>query len=183
MLSRLSPFVRLAHDFPTPAFELKPRVINDHAFLYFKHGRGTFLNGRTQYPIAPGTLFLIRPNVEHSFQGRGSPFYMLNMHVDLIERPDSAAINLNQDRNDPHPPRPQDILSEEALPVCIAIRRPAVYERLFFCVHRLFQVGGQSSQPRIQIQAALLDLARVSLLRKCSSSRCRRALRSPSCRA
>jgi len=155
LISRLSPFVRLAHDFPTPAgFELKPRIINDHAFLYFKQGRGTFLNARTSYSIAPGTLFLVRPNVEHSFQGRG--FYMLNMHVDLIERPDSAAIDYQQRRDDPHPPRAQDMLSAEALPVCIAIRRTAVYERLFFCVHRLFQVGGQAS--RIQIKAAMLDL-------------------------
>lgn len=156
LLSRLSPFVRLSHDFPTPAFDLRPRIINDHAFLYFKHGRGTFLNGRDSYTIAPGTLFLVRPNVEHSFQGRGSPFYMLNMHVDPVERPDSATIHYDQRTKGPMPPPESDILSVDALPVRIAIRRPAVYERLFFCVHGLFTVGDQAS--RIQIKAAMLDL-------------------------
>src|SRR5690348_10396738 len=91
VLLRLSPYVRLAHDFPTPAFTLKPRRINDHALLYFKHGTGTFYHHREQFEIKPGTLFFVGPSVEHAFEGRGDPFYMLNLHVDLVERANSPS--------------------------------------------------------------------------------------------
>jgi len=96
LLTRLTPFVRLSHDFPTPAFSLPPRRINDHALLYFKLGGGTFVHGETEFEIQPGSLFLVRPTIEHRFDGRGAPFHMLNMHVDMVERPDSASIDIHQ---------------------------------------------------------------------------------------
>ena len=160
VLSRLSPYVRIAHDFPTPAFRLKPRWINDHALLYFKHGTGTFFHRGERYPITPGTLFFIGPSVEHAFDGAGQPFHMLNLHVDLIERPDSATIDYNQRPGSHSPPPKRDtfepLAKELALPVCIRIRRQAVYERLFFRVHGLFTLGDVAS--RLQIKAAVTDV-------------------------
>jgi AraC-like DNA-binding protein len=168
LLSRLSPYVRICHDYVGDPVELHPRVINDHAFLYYKQGEGNFVNGSDRYTIAPGSLFLIRPNCEHSFKATGSQFHMLNMHVDLVERSDSATVYYLQDPRDPKPPHKADFLSEELLPVCIPIRRTAVYERLFFCIHGLctseaalrsmpsFSAGNGAS--RIQIKSGMLEL-------------------------
>jgi AraC-like DNA-binding protein len=93
---------------------------------------------------------------------------MLNIHTDLIERPDSATISYLQDAKDPRPPHEDNILSEKMLPVCIPIRRTAAYERLFFCIHGLctsevalrsmpsLRTGNGAS--RIQIKSGMLEL-------------------------
>lgn len=158
LLSRLSPFVRLSHDFSTRAFSLPPRRINDHGLLYFKLGGGTFVHGDDSYDILPGSLFLVRPIVEHRFDARGAPFHMLNMHVDLVERPDSTEIDLHQSPGHVRPPLPQDVLDDgdAGIPVLTRIRQQAVYERLFGRVHGLFQLNDPAS--RLQIKAAMLDL-------------------------
>ena len=168
LLSRLSPYVRICHDYAGNPAQLKPRIINDHAFLYFKQGSGTFVNGPDRYAIAPNTLFLVRPNCEHSFSTASGPFHMLNMHVDLAERPDSASISYLQTPRERKAPPVSDFLSEALLPVCIPIQRTAIYERLFFCIHGLCtsevalrsmpSVSASNGASRIQIKAGMLEL-------------------------
>jgi len=158
-LSRLSPYARIVHDFPTGGFTLSNRYINDHALLYFKKGSGEFQYGRETYAIASGTLFFVRPNTPHGFICPPTAMYMLNMHFDPIESPQSAArhyLQLPPAKNAPPPDECIALDAPEAPPVCLRLRRPAIYERLFFRAHALFSLRDAAS--RIQMKAALLDL-------------------------
>ena len=58
ILGRLSPYVRLAHDFHPPGGShlLPRRRINDHALLYFRQGSGKFVIGGKTHAIAPGIV-------------------------------------------------------------------------------------------------------------------------------
>ena len=163
--TRASPYIRIAHDFPTPAFTLPPRVINDHALLYFKHGAGRFwVAGEKDFAIQPGDLYIVRPNVEHGFEGRGHPFYMLNIHFDLVERPDSRVVHYNRAVKVREHARAVESISARdkldsvhgALPVQMRIRNTAAYERLFFRVHSLFALNDTAS--KLQLKAAMIDL-------------------------
>ena len=156
ILRRLSPYVRLAHDFPTPAFTLSPRKLNDHALLYFKEGRGTFTLRRQTHPIRPGTLFLCRPSIVHGFQGQSAPFHMLNIHFDLVEHPGCEKIHYHV------PPRGQlarrrlEILDDAALPCVLHISTDATYERLFQRVLHFFLLQDRAS--RLYLKSAMFDL-------------------------
>jgi AraC family transcriptional regulator of arabinose operon len=160
-LAFVSPFIRIAHDFVTPAFTLLPRQINDHALLYFKEGGGTYTDSGETYPIRRGTLFLCRPRRLHSFVGKGSPFAMLNIHLDMVEHPDSEQVHYLYRPDDPAAKRRVAIISDKRgdpdyLPVMIPITNPAAYEQLFFRVHRLF--GLRDVRSNLQIKSAAIDL-------------------------
>ena len=135
----LSPYIRLAHDFQTAAgFVLEPRRINDHAFLYFCRGHGEADIAGKRSPLRAGTVLILRPNVPHSFQATGqTTFHMLNLHVDLVERPDSPTIRFHQEPGEQRQLSPKHILPADPrwpgyLPPVMELSRPEVYERLFY---------------------------------------------------
>lgn len=160
-LASVSPYIRIAHNFSTKAFTLPPRLINDHALLYFKEGTGTFTDAGVTYPIERGTLFLCRPRRLHSFEGKGSTFYMLNIHLDMVEHAESEQIHYLYRADGPDAKRPVAAISDKRgdagyLPTMIPIANPAAYEQLFFRVHRLF--GLRDLRSRLQIKSAAIDL-------------------------
>jgi AraC family transcriptional regulator of arabinose operon len=160
-LAAVSPYIRIAHDFLTPAFALPQRAINDHALLYFKEGSGTFTEAGVTYPIQRSTLFLCRPRRLHSFEGKGSPFYMLNLHLDLVEHAHSEQTRHHYRAGDSAAKRRVAAISDrrgdaDYLPTMIPIANPAAYEQLFFRVHRLF--GLRDVLSRLQIKSATIDL-------------------------
>ncbi|MBA2482718.1 MAG: helix-turn-helix transcriptional regulator, partial [Planctomycetes bacterium] len=160
-LAGLSPYVRSTHDFPTEAgFDLRPRVVSDHAFLYFKDGEGTFTVAGVDHPILPGTLFLIRPGVEHAVSPRsGSLYYMLNMHLDVVQRPGSDLLDGYQRPSAAYLRRiAPDILPDgpTGLPSVIRMPNPASYEHLFFRIHHHFAMRDPAS--RLRVKAGAIDL-------------------------
>ena len=156
LLRKLSPYVRLAHDFPTSAFNLPLRKINDHALLYFKEGHGTFSIRDKVHPIRPGTLFLCRPGVPHSFNGQGAPFYMLNIHFDLIEHKGCEKIHYHVSPRG-RLARPNiEVLSEDTLPSVMHLTLSASYERLFQRVHHFFLLQDPASL--LSLKGAMFDL-------------------------
>lgn len=162
-LQHISPYVRLAHDYHCPpGWGLPRRQINDHALLYFKRGHGTFLVGRKSYPISPGTLFVIRPDIVHSFVNSDpAPFHMLNLHFDLIERRGCSEIHYARPLGTPNPRRRLEVLSTnpesiDFLPVRMKIDQEAAYERLFQTNLNLFLLGDIVS--RLGLKAAFLQL-------------------------
>jgi AraC-like DNA-binding protein len=162
-LQQISPFVRLAHDYHCPpGWELPRRQINDHALLYFKRGHGKFLIGRKSYPISPETLFVIRPDVKHSFSSSDpTPPHMLNLHFDLIERSSSAEITYGRPLGTPNPRRRLEVLSTnpesvDYLPVRMKIDQAAAYERLFQTTLSLYLLGDVAS--RLGLKAAFIQL-------------------------
>ncbi len=113
-------------------------------------------------PIEPGALFIVRPDVAHSFTTNGSaPLHMLNIHFDLIERPDSEKINYGRPFGARNPRRRLEILPDIAvvpgfLPPRMKIDQVAGYERLFHATLRLFGPGDVAS--RMGLKAAFLEL-------------------------
>jgi AraC-like DNA-binding protein len=147
ILSRLSPYVRLAHDFHPPAgeFALARRRINDHALLYFRQGAGRFVIGGGTHAIAPGTVFVVRPDVPHSFDCTGGPVRMLNLHFDLVQRPGGDKIRFARPFHAKNPRPGLETLSEDPeaadfLPVRMAVVSTATYERLFHVILHAFSL-------------------------------------------
>ncbi len=162
-LQQLSPYVRLAHDYRCPpGFAIARRRINDHALLYFKRGHGTFLIGRDSHPVAPGTLFIIRPDIAHSFVGADPhPCHMLNLHFDLIQRSGCEKIHYDRKSGAPNPRRRLELLplnpkSADCLPIQMKIGHEAAYERLFHQVLNLFPLHDQAN--RLWLKAAFIEL-------------------------
>jgi AraC-like DNA-binding protein/quercetin dioxygenase-like cupin family protein len=163
ILQQISPFVRLAHDFHCqPGWELPRRQINDHALLYFKSGAGKFLIGSKSYPISPGTLFVIRPDVVHSFSSSSAePFHMHNLHFDLMERRDSSETNYSRLFGSPNPRRRLEVLSTnpeavDFLPVRMKIDQEAAYEGLFQTALNYFFMGDVAS--KLGLKAVFMQL-------------------------
>jgi hypothetical protein len=133
ILARLSPYVRLAHDFhPPPGFALARRRINDHALLYFRQGTGRFVLGGTSLPIAPGTVFLVRPDVVHSFACEPGPVQMLNMHFDLVQRAGCERIRYHRLFEAPNPRKEIETLGSDPratdyLPASMPVVSTATY--------------------------------------------------------
>ena len=162
-LDRLSPYVRLVHDYETsPGWHLPRRRINDHALLYFRRGRGTFVVGKRNYLIAPGTLFVIRPDVAHEVGPSViEPFHMLNVHFDLVERPDSSRTAYHRTWDRPNPRRRLETFVRErdarsGLPVRMKIAHAAAYEHLFQGMASLFALNDLPN--RLGRKAALIQL-------------------------
>jgi AraC-like DNA-binding protein len=157
-LQQISPYVRLTHDYHClPGWGLPRRRINDHALLYFQSGRGTFVIGKESHSISPGTLFVIRPDVAHSFVAAdAAPFHMLNLHFDLVERRGCTEVSFGRPWGTPNPRRRLEVLSvnpeaTDFLPVRMKIDQRAVYERLFQTVLR-------DVASRLGVKAALIQL-------------------------
>jgi AraC-like DNA-binding protein len=161
VIAALSPYVRNSHDFPTqPTFELATRAVSDHAFLYFKDGEGVFTIAGAQHEIAPGTLFLIRPGVEHAITlHAGRCYYMLNMHLDPVQRPGAETLNGYQRPTAAFLRRiAPDMLDEgpSGVPSVIRMPNPASYEHLFFRIHHHFAMRDPAS--RLRVKAGAIDL-------------------------
>jgi len=162
VLNTLSPYVRLAHDFPTlSGFYVHNRKINDHALLYFKSGAGTFTIGKKIYPIEPETVFIIRPNILHSLANtENRPFYMLNLHFDPVQRPDSTQTPYFRDPQMQPVARKASMLpvlpAADGLPWRMRLQTPHVYESLFFRIHHAFIRAGRARD--LAIKSAMIDI-------------------------
>ena len=162
ILEKISPYVRLAHDFRCPPnWSLARRRINDHALLYFKAGRGTFQLGQKNYPVGPGTLLFVRPDVAHSMAGSAAAFHMLNLHFDFVQHPGAEKIPYGRAPTAPNPRKKIETVAEKPgsvdfLPVCLQIDLAPAYERLFYVVLEAFRLRDPSS--RLRLKAAFLEL-------------------------
>ena len=162
ILARLSPYVRLAHDFqPPPGFELAPRRINDHALLYFRQGAGRFVIGGVSHVIATGTVFVIRPDVAHSFTCAPCPVQMLNLHFDLVQRAGSEKIRYSRPFDAPNPRRDLEILSTDPhaadyLPARMPVVSTATYERLFHVILHAFSLRDAADE--LALKGGLIEL-------------------------
>ena len=162
-LDQLSPYVRLAHIFRAPpGFILPKRKINDYALLYFKRGTGQFLIGRASFPISPGVLFVIPPDIVHTFApANAQPFQMLNLHFDPIWQPGCEKIHFARRPTAPNPRRDLKRLpvtgeASTKLPLRLEIHSPATYERLFYTVERHRQLPDQAS--RLVVKSAMIEI-------------------------
>jgi AraC-like DNA-binding protein len=162
ILARLSPYVRLAHDFQPPSrFALPRRRINDHALLYFRHGRGRFVIGGAAHAIAPGTVFIVRPDVVHSFACEAGLVRMLNLHFDLVQRPGCEKIRFSRKFGTRNPRRNIDMLGADPrapdfLPARMQVVSPAGYERLFHLILQAFSLRDPVGQ--LALKAAMTEL-------------------------
>jgi len=144
ILDRLSPYVRLAHDYhPAHDFTLARRRINDHALLYFRQGLGRFVIGRATHAITPGTVFVVRPDVPHSIACTGGR--MLNVHFDLVQRPGCEKVRYGRPFNARNPRSNLEILSSDPpapdyLPAQMSVVSTSTYERLFFVILHAFSL-------------------------------------------
>ena len=175
-LSLLSPYVRLAHDYHCrPNFVLPRRRINDHALLYFRQGRGKFIIGGHSYPIAPGSVFVIRPDVLHSFtSAKGEPMHMLNLHFDLVQKPGCEKIRFHRRLEDRNPRRNLETLSADPrspdhLPAHMKILHVAAYERLFHVILSAYPLRNLASE--LWLKAAMIELLSLLFRQKSVSSR------------
>jgi len=161
ILARLSPYVRLAHDFYPPGGRhvLARRRINDHALLYFRQGSGTFgLAGKT-HAIAPGTVFVVRPDVPHSFVCEDAR--MLNLHFDLVQRPGCEKIRYSRPFTAKNPRPGLDTLSTaphaaDFLPARLAVVSPTTYERLFHAILHAFSL--RDAADTLALKAGMMEL-------------------------
>jgi AraC-like DNA-binding protein len=162
LLARLSPYVRLAHDYqPPPAFALPRRRINDHALLYFRQGRGRFLIGGRDHVIAPGTVFLVRPDVVHSFTCAPGPVRMLNVHFDLVQRPGCEKIRFSRPMSERNPRGKIETLSADPdapdfLPERMQVASSVGYERLFHLILQVFSLRDPAGQ--LALKAAMTEI-------------------------
>jgi len=162
ILERLSPYVRLAHDFQCPPrFALPRRRINDHALLYFHQGGGRFLLGGKSHAIAPGAVFFVRPDVLHSFRCAPGPVRMLNLHFDLVQRPGCEKIRFARRLGERNPRRTIETLSVDPrapdfLPARMQVLSPAGYERLFHLILQAFSLRDPVGQ--LALKAAMTEL-------------------------
>jgi AraC-like DNA-binding protein len=166
-LDQLSPYVRLAHIFrPQAGFSLGARRINDYALLYFKRGEGRFLIGKTFFPIAPGALFVLPPDLVHSFALTGTqPALMLNLHFDPVYQAGCEKIHFSRRPSAANPRRnlkhlPTGGESPVQLPLRMEIHGHATYERLFFTVERHWRLPDPAS--RLMVKSTMIEL--LSLL-------------------
>jgi AraC-like DNA-binding protein len=162
ILARLSPYVRLAHDFrPPPGFALPRRRINDHALLYFRQGTGRFVLGGTSFAIAPGTVFLVRPDVVHSFACEPGPAQMLNLHFDLVQRAGCERIRYNRLFDAPNPRKEIETLSTDPraadyLPASMQVVSTATYERLFHVILHAFSLRDAADE--LALKGGMIEL-------------------------
>jgi AraC-like DNA-binding protein len=163
ILARLSPYVRLAHDFQPPVdFTLPRRRLNDHALLYFRQGSGRFVIGGTTHVIAPGTVFFVRPDVPHSLTGEGAR--MLNLHFDLVQRPGCEKIPFGRPYHARNP-RPglealgSDPRAPDFLPARLPVVSTATYERLFHVILHAFSL--RDAGDTLALKAGMLELLAV----------------------
>ncbi|MCQ6557391.1 AraC family transcriptional regulator [Paenibacillus mendelii] len=169
-LSMASPYIRIAHDFHTEEnMRIGPTRIVDHALHYFKEGDGVYTVGNRPTTIKAGSLFLIRPGVPFSFSASpGTRFHMYNLHFDLIEQEDSAAITF------PYPkqgepqrvPLPCCLPDEQEMPVSglpssVPLVETATYEQLFFRILQRF--GQPNTIALLQSKSAMLELLALLL--------------------
>lgn len=162
MLSKISPYIRLAHDFRCPPnWSLPRRRLNDHALLYIQAGRGTLRVGSKDYPLTPGTLLFIRPDTLHSFTGSAAPFHMLNLHFDFVQHPKAEKIPYARAVTAANPRKKIETVGEKPgapdyLLLRLKINLGPAYERLFSVVLETFQLRDLSSQ--LRLKAAFLEL-------------------------
>jgi AraC-like DNA-binding protein len=162
ILARLSPYVRLAHDFhPPPGFTMGRRRINDHALLYFRQGTGRFFIGGTSHVIAPGTVFVVRPDVVHSFTCAPAPVQMLNLHFDLVQRAGCEKIRYSRLFDAPNPRRDLEILSADPhaadyLPARMPVVSTATYERLFHVILHAFSLRDAADE--LALKGGMIEL-------------------------
>lgn len=165
IFDHLSPYVRFAHYFRTgEGFRIPRRVIYDHLLLYTKEGGGWLGIGERRYRQAPGTLFLIRPRVLHSFyadDGRDN-LLMYNLHFDFVEREDSRKIPFCRGtvedtvafsasfRDDP------TVEDPFTLPEDIERFTPEIYEAFFFDI--LNHIEREDPSGRLRVKAAMTGL-------------------------
>jgi AraC-like DNA-binding protein len=148
ILARLSPYVRLAHDFHVPPnFTLRRRRINDHALLYFERGAGRFTIGGREHAIAPGVVFAIRPDVPHAF--------------DLVQRAGCEKIRFARPFKARNPRPGLEMLSNDPhaadfLPARMAVVSPATYERLFHVVLHAFSL--RDAADTLALKAGMMEL-------------------------
>lgn len=166
-LDQLSPYVRLAHIFRScPGFCLSTRKINDHALLYFKNGNGTFSVEERSFRISPGALFVIPPDITHSFAADDvQPFEMLNLHFDPVYQPGCEKIRFERHVTAPNPRRAwkksfriDEITSK--FPLRMEIHNPVTYERLFYAIEGLWKFPDPAN--RLMVKSAMIEL--LSLL-------------------
>lgn len=152
----LSPWVRLVHDFQTRTdFRLPPRMINDHALLYFHEGRGSYRCREQTWAISPGCLAIMRPDREHEFSALpGTAFHMFNIHFDLRPRPDSAHTNYHHDG--PARGLATDEILPDDLPEFMGVMRREVYRGHFLAALHAFRVRGVAAA--LQVSAAITCL-------------------------
>jgi len=160
ILARLSPYVRLAHDFHVPPdFTLARRRINDHALLYFERGSGRFCIGAREHTIAPGMVFVIRPDVPHAFTCEGAR--MLNLHFDLVQRPGCEKVRYGRPFKEPNPRPSLEVLSTDPhaadfLPTRMTVVSPTTYERLFRVILHAFSL--RDAADTLALKAGMLEL-------------------------
>ena len=160
-LHELSPYLRLAHIYrPGPGFSLRSRKINDYALLYFKRGSGRFLIGKTSYPISPGVLFVIPPDLVHSFiLDEGTPPQMLNLHFDPVQQEGCEKIHFLRSLEAPNPrPNLKRLPAGGAakLPLRMEIQNHSAYERLFHRIERVWTYPDTAS--RLMVKSLMLEL-------------------------
>lgn len=170
----MSPYVRLAHDFRSPSdMSIGPCWINDHALHYFKSGSGIYQIGNEQYPIQPGVAYLVRPHVLFSIcAAPGTALHMLNIHFDVVQRGDSAAVEWPYPANNEQRYVPlgeqmsADSHAPDYLPCRLNIADAEAYEGLFSRIHQLSNLKDFAS--RLLIKSAMLEFWHISsgLLRR-----------------
>jgi AraC-like DNA-binding protein len=162
ILARLSPYVRLAHDYhPPPGFALPRRRINDHALLYFRQGTGCFVIGGVSHAIAPGTVFLVRPDAVHSFTCADSPVQMLNLHFDPVQKSGCEKIRYTRPFAAPNPRRQIETLSTDPhasdyLPARMPVVATASYERLFHVILHAFSLRDAADE--LALKGGVIEL-------------------------
>lgn len=160
----ISPYVRLAHDYrPAQPLALGPCWINDHALHYFQTGDGLYEIGGERFAIQPNTVFLVSPGTPFSFRAaRGAETHMMNIHFDLAERSDSAAVLWPYPDSDEKREFSEEERADaggfppDGLPSRILITDPVAYEGLFQRVHSLF--GPRDFAGSLQLKSAMLEL-------------------------
>ena len=152
-----SPYVRLVHDYPEVGRygtrEIKSRSINDHALHYFFQGIGEYeIDGNT-YRIEPGAVFIVRPGHGYCFTLEPEPQpYMLNIHFDLIEQPDSFYPHPYPDAARHHAPLalPDEFTNK------VSLLNRKNYENTFFELYSIFLLQGIKWE--LKKKSLLLDL-------------------------
>ena len=163
-LTRLSPFVRLAHHFAAgPDWRIPPRVIFDHLLLYTRDGSGWLTVGDERRRIGPRSLFVVPPGIVHeTTHDPGSPNLMYNLHFDFIEEADSALVPVNLATPEETLARTDWLGTPFAgddrlhLPTRIEGFAPAVYETLFFTI--LGSARSRAPGDLLQAKGAMLQL-------------------------
>ncbi len=154
---------RLAHDFPRrPALHCENGGSMTTRCSIFVAGRGTFHLGSSAMPIEPGALFIVRPDVAHSFTTSDSA---PASYAQYPFRPNRTRrlgkTNYGRPFGSRNPRRGLEVLTD--IPVAPGFLPPrmrsiqiAVYERLFQATLRLFRPGDIAS--RVGLKAAFLQL-------------------------